>query len=194
MIIMEKVLYCIRHGTALHNVLFWEQGEDVYKKYRDTPLVKKGVDEAKALGETWEDIDKIELVIVSPLLRTLQTADNIFSKKDVPMIALDCVMEYSQGLDLCNRRKSITEYKPCYPKVDFSHIKDDVETRWREDKYETIEELNERIKEMIKFIKTRKEIHIAIVSHSSYLGHYMFNRIGDENNEIKHCYPYIHEI
>tara|TARA_B100000674_G_scaffold459969_1_gene437617 strand:- start:288 stop:863 length:576 start_codon:yes stop_codon:yes gene_type:complete len=191
---MEKVLYCIRHGTALHNVLFWEQGEDVYKKYRDTPLVKKGVEEAKALGETWEDIDKIELVIVSPLLRTLQTADNIFSKKDVPMIALDCVMEYSQGLDLCNRRKSITEYKPCYPKVDFSHIKDDVETRWREDKYETIEELNDRIKEMIKFIKTRKEIHIAIVSHSSYLGHYMFNRIGDESNEIKHCYPYIHEI
>ena len=191
---MKKVLYCIRHGTALHNVLFWEQGEDVYKKYRDTPLVKKGVDEAKVLGETWEDIDKIELVIVSPLLRTLQTADNIFSKKDVPMIALDCVMEYSQGLDLCNRRKSITEYKPCYPKVDFSHIKDDVDQKWREDKYETIEELNERIKEMIKFIKTRKEIHIAIVSHSSYLGHYMFDKIGDEKNEIKHCYPYIHNI
>ena len=191
---MKKVLYCIRHGTALHNVLFWEQGEDVYKKYRDTPLVKKGVDEAKVLGETWEDIDKIELVIVSPLLRTLQTADNIFCKKDVPMIALDCVMEYSQGLDLCNKRKSITEYKPCYPRVDFSHIKDDVETRWREDKYETVEELNERIKEMIKFIKTRKETHIAIVSHSSYLGHYMFDKIGDENNEIKHCYPYIHEI
>ena len=191
---MKKVLYCIRHGTALHNVLFWEQGEDVYKKYRDTPLVKKGVDEAKVLGETWEDIDKIELVIVSPLLRTLQTADNIFSKKDVPMIALDCVMEYSQGLDLCNKRKSIIEYKPCYPKVDFSHIKDDVETRWREDKYETVEELNERIKEMIKFIKTRKEIHIAIVSHSSYLGHYLFDRIGDEENEIKHCYPYIHNI
>ena len=40
------------------------------------------------------------------------------------MIALDCVMEYSQGLELCNRRKSITEYKPCYPKVDFSHIED----------------------------------------------------------------------
>ena len=47
---------------------------------------------------------------------------------------------------------------------------------------------------MIKFIKTREEIHIAIVSHSSYLGHYMFDRIGDEKNEIKHCYPYIHEI
>ena len=89
------------------------------------------------------------------------------------MIALDCVMEYSQGLDLCNRRKSITEYKPCYPKVDFLVLRMMLKLE-REDKYETVEELNERVKEMIKFIKTRKEIHIAIVSHSSYLGHYMF--------------------
>ena len=54
-----KVLYFIRHGTALHNVLFWEQGEKVYLKYRDTPLVKKGVEEAKNLGETWEDIQTV---------------------------------------------------------------------------------------------------------------------------------------
>ena len=32
---MEKVLYCIRHGTALHNILFWDQGEIVYEKYLD---------------------------------------------------------------------------------------------------------------------------------------------------------------
>ena len=191
---MNKVLYFIRHGTALHNVLFWEQGEKVYSKYRDTPLVKKGVEEAKHLGETWEDIDKIELIITSPLLRTLQTTDNIFCKKNIPIIALDCVMEYSQGLDCCNHRKSITEYKPCYPNVDFSFIEDDIEKGWRHDRYETIEELDERVKEMIGFINTRKEKHIAIVSHSSYIGNYLFNKIGDENNELKHCHPYIHNL
>ena len=78
---MEKVLYCIRHGTALHNILFWDQGEIVYEKYLDTPLVKKGIVESLKFGEEWKDIHKIELVIVSPLLRTLQTADNIFCKK-----------------------------------------------------------------------------------------------------------------
>jgi len=191
---MNKVLYFIRHGTALHNVLFWEQGEKVYSKYRDTPLVKKGVEEAKNLGETWEDIDKIELIITSPLLRTLQTTDNIFCKKNIPIIALDCVMEYSQGLDRCNYRKSITEYKPCYPNVNFSFIEDDIEKKWRYNRYETIDELDERIKEMIGFINTRKEKHIAIVSHSSYIGHYLFNKIGDENNELKHCHPYIHNL
>ncbi len=191
---MNKVLYFIRHGTALHNVLFWEQGEKVYSKYRDTPLVKKGVEEAKKLGETWEDIDKIELIITSPLLRTLQTTDNIFCKKNIPIIALDCVMEYSQGLDRCNYRKSITEYKPCYPNVNFSFIEDDIEKKWRYNRYETIDELDERIKEMIGFINTRKEKHIAIVSHSSYISHFLFNKIGDENNELKHCHPYIHKL
>lgn len=191
---MEKVLYCIRHGTALHNILFWDQGEIVYEKYLDTPLVKKGVVESLKFGEEWNDIHKIELVIVSPLLRTLQTADNIFCKKDVPMIALDCLMEYPQGIELCNRRKTITEYKPCFPDVDFAHIESDEETQWRSERKENLDELQQRIDTMIEFIRTRKEKHIAIVSHSSYLGYYLHKKIGDENNELKHCYPYIHKL
>lgn len=191
---MSKNLYCIRHGTALHNVLFWEIGETVYRKYRDTPLVAKGRNEAIELGNTWNNIDKVELVIVSPLLRTLQTATNIFCKKNVPMIALDCIMEFPQGLDMCNYRKTIIEYKPCYPNVDFSLITDTESKNWNHDREETKEELNSRIEEMKDFIKSRPEKHIAIVSHSSYLGYYLHKKIGDENNELKHCYPYIHKL
>tara|TARA_B100001989_G_C24351585_1_gene369942 strand:- start:16 stop:591 length:576 start_codon:yes stop_codon:yes gene_type:complete len=191
---MSKILYCIRHGTALHNVLFWEIGPSVYRKYRDTPLVAKGRKEATKLGNTWNNIDNIELVIVSPLLRTLQTATNIFSNKNVPMIALDCLMEFPQGLDMCNYRKTIREYKPCYPKVDFSLITDTESKNWRHDREETIEELNNRIEEMKEFIKSRPEKHIAIVSHSSYLGQFLNGEIGDEHNELKHCFPYIHKL
>lgn len=191
---MSKILYCIRHGTALHNVLFWEIGETVYRKYRDTPLVAKGRNEAIELGNTWNNIDKVELVIVSPLLRTLQTATNIFCKKNVPMIALDCIMEFPQGLDMCNYRKTIIEYKPCYPNVDFSLITDTESKNWRHDREETKEELNSRIEEMKDFIKSRPEKHIAIVSHSSYLGQFLHNNIGDEHNELKHCFPYIHKL
>ena len=190
----KKTLYCVRHGTALHNVLFWDYGAEVYQKYRDTPLVSKGVEEAKNLGKTWKDIDKIELVLVSPLLRTLQTATHIFENKDIPMIALDCIMEYPQGYsDKCNHRKSIVELKPCYPKIDYSYVNDN-NNIWRPDRDETVEELNIRIKNMLNFIKSRKETHIAIVSHSSYLSQYMFNKMGDEYNELKHCFPYKMEL
>ena len=64
------------------------------------------------------------------------------------MIALDCLMEFPQGLDMCNYRKTIREYKPCYPKVDFSLITPYRNSELYHDREETIEELNNRIEEM----------------------------------------------
>ncbi len=184
-----KNLYCIRHGEALHNVLFWEIGEKVYLLYRDTPLTAVGVKQAIELGNS-DSINDIELIIVSPLLRTLQTADNIFKNKNIPMLALDCVMEYPQGLDQCNHRKSIKEYKYCYPKVDFSHIEHDEYPFWKKYEMESIESLEKRIQKMKDFIISRPEKNIAIVSHSSFLGKFLIDKIGDEKNELKHCHVY----
>ncbi len=184
-----KNLYCIRHGEALHNVLFWEIGEKVYLLYRDTPLTAVGVEQATNLGNS-DDINNIELIIMSPLLRTLQTAHNIFKNKDIPMLALDCVMEYPQGLDQCNHRKTIKEYKYSYPKVDFSHIEHDEEPFWKKYEIESIESLKKRIKKMKDFINSRPENNIAIVSHSSFLGKFLFDNIGNENNELEHCKVY----
>ena len=31
---------------------------------------------------------------------------------------------------------------------------------------------------------------IAVVSHSSFLGQYLFKKIGDEHNELEHCHPF----
>ena len=47
---MEKTLYCIRHGTALHNDLYWSfLREKVYELFHDTPLTVKGIMEAELL-------------------------------------------------------------------------------------------------------------------------------------------------
>ena len=39
---MSKTLYCIRHGLALHNVLYWHVGTKAYTEYNDTPLLDEG--------------------------------------------------------------------------------------------------------------------------------------------------------
>ena len=194
---MSKKIFCIRHGQALHNVLFWEIGQKAYLKYRDTPLTAEGVKQSQLLGESYFTLgnNNIDLIIVSPLLRTLQTATNIFCKnlEDVPpcpMVALDCVMEYPQGLDKCNHRKSILELKYCFPKIDFSKIEYDEDPVWRKYEIEPIEELEKRIQKMIEFIKSRPEKNIALVSHASYLGQYLYKDIGDERNEMEHCKVY----
>ena len=53
--ILRKTLYCIRHGTAQHNVLYNEFGSKVFynPKYVDTHLVDKGFRQALELKRTW---------------------------------------------------------------------------------------------------------------------------------------------
>ena len=81
-------LYLIRHGEAQHNVLFKQHGMKTFfdQNYCDTKLTELGYNQAIRLGETWEEIDKIDLVLVSSLTRTLQTAQNIFKDKNIKII------------------------------------------------------------------------------------------------------------
>jgi len=79
-IIMSKNLYCIRHGLSLHNKLYHKHGSKTFydKDYIDTMLLPEGKRQARMLGETWNEINKVESVIVSPLKRSLETTINIF--------------------------------------------------------------------------------------------------------------------
>jgi broad specificity phosphatase PhoE len=129
---------------------------------------------------------------VSPLTRTLDTAMNIFGDTDIPMVSEEFLREYPIGEDTCNKRSSLTLLKNKYPKVDF-HLVSDGDTLWTSDYRETIDELEQRLDQMVKYLQNRKEKNIAIVGHSSYFGQFKDNHIsyienGDE--ELKHCYPY----
>jgi broad specificity phosphatase PhoE len=191
-----KTLYFIRHGTALHNLLFWDIGDKAYTTYRDTPLVQKGFEEAYELGKTWEELKNIELVLVSPLTRTLQTQTNIFGENRTAtlkhILALDCLVEHPLGAnEICNRRKDKSMLKINFPWVNFDLIKDE-KFKWGKI-VEKEDELGERLEELKKFIRSRNEKKIAIVAHSCVINKYLHNHIGDETNDLdncKHCFPY----
>ena len=192
---MSKVVYFIRHGYALHNDLFWSIGTDAYKNYQDTPLLHKGYEQAneckKKHVERWQGkLKNIDIVLVSPLSRTISTALSIFGDTKhycTKFIALDCLMEYPQGGDeICNKRKKIEILKDNYPTIDFSELRGD---HWGDNK-ESIEGLEERIDTMVKYIQKLDANRIAVVSHSSFLGQYLHKKIGDEHNELEHCFPF----
>jgi len=183
---MGKTIYCIRHGYALHNKLFNYIGKQAYSEFRDTPLLHEGILQAKNVCETWEHIDDVELVLVSPCSRTLDTAKHIFKNKS--LIALDCLIEYPLGIEICNRRKDVDDLKFIHPNVNFNEISQNT-FDWPDEK-ETINHLNIRVHELLKWINKRHEKTIVIVGHSSWIGQFMNSVIGDENNELKHCYPY----
>ena len=192
-----KNIYCIRHGLALHNVLGQEIGSKAYflEKCFDAPLVDKGILQAKELGKKWDNLDKIQKVLVSPLTRTLQTAENIFKDKiGLKIIALDGIKEFPQGMETCNKRRERKELESNFKRIDFSELDSDTDQMWREDRFETIEELEQRIEDFKNFLIKLDDDNIAVVSHSSYLKQMLFGKIGDDSNQLNHCHPYKFDI
>jgi broad specificity phosphatase PhoE len=196
---MIKTLYCIRHGLAEHNVNYLKHGCKTFydPKFVDTSLVEEGFKQASTLGETWSKIYDIELVIVSPLKRTLQTATEIFKGKSVPIISFELAREYPIGRQTCNKRSSKEYLMEAFPKINFDDIKAGEDYLWDPDEQESIQELNLRIDIFKKFIESRTEKNIALVGHASFIGqlkdkHIKYIENGEE--ELKHCFPYLIEL
>ena len=196
---MSKSLYCIRHGLAEHNINYFKYGCKTFydPKFVDTSLVEEGFKQASTLGETWSKIDDIELVIVSPLKRTLQTATEIFKKTSIPIIAFELAREYPIGGHTCNKRSSKEYLMNTFPNINFDGIKEGEDHLWDPDEQESIHELDLRINIFKKFIEKRPEKNIALVGHASFIGQLKDNHIkyienGEE--ELKHCFPYLIEL
>ena len=188
-----KNIYCIRHGLAYHNVKALEMGSQAYvlDECFDAPLVDKGLQQAKDLGEQWEALSLIQKVFVSPLTRTLETCQEIFKMHpDVKIIALDVIKEFPQGLQICNKRRDKKDLQEKFSRIDFSQLESESDQIWRKERMEHIEELRERIQDFKKFLKGLEETDVAVVSHSAFLNETLYGRIGDEDNQLKHCHPY----
>jgi broad specificity phosphatase PhoE len=191
---MSKILHLVRHGHSLHNELFHKIGVQAFRipLTIDSPLTNEGHLQSIELGQSWQKKKEIELVLVSPLTRTLETCMNIFGDTEIPIISQEFLREYPIGEDTCNKRSSLTLLKNRFPKIEFQ-LDVDQDTLWKEDYRENMIELEQRLEKMITYLQKRPEKNIAIVGHSSFFGQFKDNHIGYIENgdeELKHCYPY----
>ena len=191
---MSKILHLVRHGHSLHNELFHKIGVQAFRLQAtiDSPLTQEGHLQSIELGQSWQNKKEIELVLVSPLTRTLETCMNIFGDTEIPIISQEFLREYPIGEDTCNKRSSMTSLNNRFPKIEFQ-LDVDQDTLWKEDYRENMIELEQRLETMITYLQKRPEKNIAIVGHSSFFGQFKDNHIGYIENgdeELKHCYPY----
>jgi len=194
---MSKLLYLIRHGHALHNELFQNIGVQAFRlpEVIDSPLTDTGIKQAQDLGGDWLNKTDIELVLVSPLSRCLETAINVFDHT-TPIICQEFLREFPIGEDTCNMRSDTNFLRDKYPVIDFKDINLLTDSLWTEER-EPIEGLDKRVQQMIEYIKRRPEKKIAIVSHASFIGHFKDNHIAYIENgeqELKHCFPYEYRL
>ncbi|XP_061359357.1 phosphoglycerate mutase-like protein 1 isoform X1 [Gastrolobium bilobum] len=158
-----------------------------------------------------ELFSRIELVIVSPLLRTMQTAVGVFggeaytdaidkpplmmenvgqsdhlavsSVNCPPFIAVELCRE-QMGVHPCDKRRTISEYRKMFPAIDFSLVESDDDILWSPDIREKKEDVAARGLKLLEWLWTRKEKEIAVVTHSSFL----FNTLSAFGND---CHPNI---
>ncbi|KAL7199607.1 hypothetical protein ACSBR2_021821 [Camellia fascicularis] len=210
-----KTLHIVRHAQGIHNV----DGDKNYKAYMSpeyfdaqlTPLGWQQVDNLRKHVQSCGLFKSIELVITSPLLRTMQTAVGVFggegytdkidalplmvanagnsdrpaisSLNSPPIIAVELCREHL-GVHPCDRRRSISDYQCLFPAVDFSLIESDDDLLWKANIRETKEELAARGMEFMNWLWTREEKEIAIITHSGFLFHTL-NAFGND------CHPLV---
>ncbi|KNA08877.1 hypothetical protein SOVF_158700 [Spinacia oleracea] len=208
-----KIIHLVRHAQGLHNI----EGEKNYKAYMkpeyfDAPLTPLGWQQVDNLRKHVRDCglyNKIELVITSPLLRTMQTTVGVFGgegytdRMDVmplmvanagnsdrsaisslnspPIMAVELCREHL-GVHPCDKRRDVHEYQCLFPAIDFSQIETDEDTLWKADVRETKAEVAARGMDFMNWLLTRKEKEIAVVTHSGFLLHTL-TRFGDD------CHP-----
>ncbi|XP_021721123.1 phosphoglycerate mutase-like protein 1 [Chenopodium quinoa] len=192
-----KILHLVRHAEGIHNVA----GAEKYKTSpelldpRLSPLGWEQVENLQKHVHACGLLERIELVITSPMLRTMQTAAIVFGgdnhkngngasplmlengKNDHATVSsLNCppflaheLCRERLGVNTCDKRGSISEYKSLFPAIDFSLIESDEDILWKEDVRESDEEVSARGMKFMKWLWTREEKEIAIVTHSAFL-------------------------
>jgi len=188
-----KIVHFIRHGEGEHNVAATEIGRDAYQleKFFDTKLTQNGRKQAIDLRSKLTHLG-IEMVVVSPFTRTLETAKLVFlndsnshelsanetisnspssngeiKTTSAPLVALEHIREHC-GTYPCDQRQPIRVYQKQYPMVDFSLCSSDEDTMWTEVR-ESEEEMAARARKFLSWLEKRKEQTIAVVSHSGFL-------------------------
>ncbi|EFJ09533.1 hypothetical protein SELMODRAFT_235771 [Selaginella moellendorffii] len=179
------------HADASLTATGWEQAEFLHREFRISGLR-----------------DRVELVVVSPLTRTLQTASGIFgggnftdttdqlaaplmvdnvgrcprpaisSANSPPFVALELCRE-KLGTMPCDQRSPRSKSEIQFPGIDFSNIEQDQDELWKPDRREPEEELDKRARAFLEWLWSRGEEEIAVVSHAGFLTN-LVTKFGDE--------------
>jgi len=204
----QKILHVQRHGQGFHNVMGdvyrsfdkkidfdskdEKQNPFVMRELLDSPLTDIG---KRQCAERREDVENLnpEVILVSPLLRTIQTAyitfrDHIVNKK-IELIANEGCRE-ELGLLACNERRPLSVIREEFPDLNVDEymkgMEEDVYFQQYPHRRETILEQSDRIyKFLTEVVQNREEKDVAVVGHSTWLFFMMHSVLSCEDDDLK---------
>ncbi|KAK4692386.1 hypothetical protein P7C71_g4807, partial [Lecanoromycetidae sp. Uapishka_2] len=164
---MAPIIHCVRHAQGYHNLSVENHCMP------DPTLTAYGEEQCARLAHVFPYHKRVNLLVASPLRRTLYTTLYSFPseiEKGIPVIALPEAQETADvpcdtGSDVDILKKEM-KGKP----VDLSRVHEGWNSktgRWAP----TADKLEERARETRRWLKARKEKEIVLVTHGGFL-HY----------------------
>lgn len=141
----------------------------------------------------------IDLIVVSPLTRCIQTALIIFppnnSNRNTRIICKEELRE-AFGVYYPDKRRSISELQNQYPVIEFDTTNNTTneDVYWRPDKRETFEDVINRIISFFRWLSKTKSNYkkIVIVTHGVWMetafNYYYPNALRNVNGDIRRVY------
>lgn len=197
-----KRVFFIRHAEGWHNLAEHESTytpkvdvlleKNTGRKYWDAALTPKGEQQCGALkanirGSTTWGFDKplnLDLVVVSPLMRTLQTAELSLGEatsKNAPKFLAQPLCRERIADYVCDGRCELSVLKRQFPGVDFSLVETEKDDDFYNQK-EDIERVRARAVVFLQWLCSRPERRIAVVTHSIFLRN-LFYQFGTSLSE-----------
>jgi len=193
---ITKTIHFQRHGQGYHNLLgeiLRDAGVKldidskdpkinpwIRKEIVDSPLTELGKEQCHDRRPEAALLNP-QLVVVSPLLRAIQTAKITFGdhdRSDIPWVAHEGCRE-ELGVLVCNQRRPLSQIQADYPELQFHGDISEEDTLWDPHQRENGTSKSDRIYNfLVDFVAQRPEQELAVVGHSAWLFH-MCNAVVD---------------
>jgi broad specificity phosphatase PhoE len=156
-----KIIYFVRHGETVLNAQGIRQGAE-------GPLTEKGRAQALATARKFPTgKGKPQIMFSSPFQRTRETAEIIAKAIGIKEIHyLDLLKERRNPTEIIGHSKDEPTVKNIVDRIDKGFHADDL--RYSDE--ENFIDLRNRAKELLQYIKRRREKRILMVTHSIFLG------------------------
>jgi broad specificity phosphatase PhoE len=186
----ERRIYAIRHGQSEFNVLYESLPSDKERyhpkmKTIDCDITQLGISQSRIAGEELPKLlgpRPLDCMVISPLRRALQTADNVLqampqTNKPIVEISQLCT---EVMLDACDIGSTPTELAREFPRWDFSHLDQfwwhgglDPEETWKCMQQNQIQEkevqVERRMELLREYLRSLDHGIIVVVCHSDVI-------------------------
>eukprot|EP01117_Protostelium_nocturnum_P013705 TRINITY_DN5143_c0_g1_i2.p1 TRINITY_DN5143_c0_g1~~TRINITY_DN5143_c0_g1_i2.p1 ORF type:complete len:222 (+),score=81.59 TRINITY_DN5143_c0_g1_i2:207-872(+) len=173
----QRVFLC-RHAEAQHNAT-------LDYSIKDPVLTPKGEEQAKNIDKAYPNLFEtgfLDLIVISPMRRTIQTALFSFCKLGVPIVIHPEIQEAGQCP--CDTGSDVEVLQKEFPFLDFSNVPQEWNSKsgfWSCEP----QSLRKRAASFRKWLKSRKERNIAIVTHGAFLSFIVDGFRGFANVEVR---------